>query len=49
MVGWSRSDSFSEEAEVTGSGDLITGQGDEGVRDVPLVFAWVTGRVERLC
>ena len=45
MVGWSRRDGFSEGAEETGSGDLITGQGDEGVRGVSQVFVWVTGRV----
>lgn len=30
---------------VTGFGDLITGQGDTGVRVVSQVFAWVTGRM----
>lgn len=34
----------SEEAEVTGFGDLIAGQGDEGVRGIPQLFAWVTGK-----
>lgn len=30
---------------MTGFGDLITGQVDEGVRDVSQVFAWVSGRM----
>lgn len=30
---------------VTGIGDLVTGQGDAGVRVVSQVFAWVTGRM----
>lgn len=30
---------------MTSFGDLVTGQGDAGVRVVSQVFAWVTGRM----